>query len=98
MEPPRLTQDTAAWIAFTYIAFALSLGLMCLGIAMLPVTLWIKGYFAMGLFFTVASTLTLSKTIRDNHETRKIINRVQEAKTEKMLHEYELAPMQNLKP
>ena len=92
MDTPTLEQDSAAWLLFVHLAFALSLGLMCLGIAYLPVTLWIKGYFAMGLFFNTCASLTLAKTIRDRHEARKLVNRVKEARTEKMLHEYEFKP------
>lgn len=90
MEQPGLHQDSGAWIAYTYISFALSLTLMCVGIWVLPVDLWIKGYLAMGLFFTVGSTVTLSKTVRDNHEARKVVNKIAEVKTERMLQEFEL--------
>ena len=64
--------------------------MMCIGIWVLPVDLWIKGYLAMGLFFTVGSTVTLSKTVRDNHEARKFVNKIAEVKTERMLQEFEL--------
>jgi len=90
MEQPTLTQDSGAWIAFTQIAFALSVLAMLVGIWLLPVDLWIRGYLAMGFLFAVSSTITLCKTSRDNHEARKLINRVHEAKTEKLLHEYDL--------
>ncbi|MBV9852691.1 MAG: hypothetical protein JO250_23780 [Armatimonadetes bacterium] len=92
MDTRNIHQDSPAWHFFVHLSFALSLGLMCLGIWALPASLWIKGYLGMGLFFTVASTLTLAKTTRDAHEAKKLINRLSEAKTEKMLHEYELKP------
>ena len=90
MDVPTLGQDTAAWRAFVSVSFAISLGLMVVGIWVLPVVLWIKGYLAMGLFFMVSSTLTLSKTLRDQHEAQKIVNRVSEAKTERLLKEFDL--------
>ena len=55
---------------------------------LLPVTTWIKGYLGMGLFFLVSSTITMTKTVRDRHEQKKIVNRIHEAKTEKILKEY----------
>jgi hypothetical protein len=55
---------------------------------MLPVSGWIKGYLGMGLFFLVSATITLTKTMRDAHENKKIVNRIHEAKTEKILKEY----------
>ena len=70
-------------------AIVVALGLMCTGIYALPVTVWIKGYFVIGLFFTVGSAFTLAKTMRDSHEHRKLVNRLKEAKTERLLTEYE---------
>lgn len=90
MDSPTLSQDTPAWRGFVSLSFVISLGLMVTGIAILPVMLWIKGYLAMGLFFTVSSTLTLSKTVRDHHESMKMVNRVSEAKTERLLKEFDL--------
>lgn len=90
MEQPTLTQDSPAWIAFTQIAFVIALGSMVAGICLLPLEPWIRGYLAIGLFFVVSSTITLCKTARDNHEAKKIVNRLQEAKTERMLHDYDL--------
>jgi hypothetical protein len=55
---------------------------------MLPLDIWAKGYLGMGLFFLVSSTISVSKTLRDKHEFDRIINRVEEAKTEKILQEY----------
>lgn len=63
---------------------------MSIGIYQLPAELWVKGYMTMGLFFCVGSSFTLAKTVRDNHESRKLINRVTEVKTERMLQDYEL--------
>jgi len=88
MEPPNLSEDSAAWQFFVHLAFMISLGMMCLGVYLLPVTTWIKGYLGMGLFFLVSSTITMTKTVRDRHEQKKIVNRIHEAKTEKILKEY----------
>lgn len=90
MERPAMNDNTPAWMAYVWISFCLSMFLMCTGIYYLPVELWIKGYLTMGVFFSIGSSFTLSKTIRDNHESRKLINRVTEVKTERMLHDYEL--------
>ena len=89
-QQPSLTQDSGAWVAFAHITFAISLGLMVVGICALPVGLWIRGYLGIGLFFCVNATLTLSKTLRDNHEAKKIVNRISEVKTERMLKEFDL--------
>lgn len=90
MDDPTLHQDSAGWLIFVHAAFAVALGLTCFGIFWLSVDPWIKGYFVMGLCFTVGSSFTLAKTLRDQHEARKLLNRVKEAKTERLLHDYEL--------
>ncbi len=89
MENPVINQNTAAFRFQVWTSFALSFGLMLVGICYLPVDLWIKGYLMMGTVFTVASCFTLAKTLRDDHEAGKLINRITGAKTEKILKEYE---------
>lgn len=90
MNPQVAHKDTPTWILFVWISFITSALLTLIGISYIPAELWVKGYFVMGLFFTIGSTFTLAKTIRDNHEAQKMINRVVDAKTEKILHDYEL--------
>ena len=83
--------DSPAWKFFVIVSFVASLGATSLGLLILPVDFWVKGYMAMGLYFTVSSTLMLSKTIRDAHESDKLVNKISEARTEKMLKDYDLA-------
>ncbi len=89
MENPVINQNTAAFRFQVWASFALSFALMIVGICYLPVDLWIKGYLLMGTIFTVASCFTLAKTLRDDYEAGKLINRITGAKTEKILKEYE---------
>ncbi|MDB4630853.1 YiaA/YiaB family inner membrane protein [Akkermansiaceae bacterium] len=88
MNQTRLYADSGSWITFTKLSFLVSLTAMIGGITMLPLDIWTKGYFSMGLFFLISSTISVSKTLRDKHEYDRIINRVEEAKTEKILKEY----------
>ena len=41
----------------------------------------------MGLYFTVSSAFALAKTLRDAHESQRIVAKISEARTEKMLRE-----------
>ena len=41
----------------------------------------------MGLLFTVGSTFTLSKTVRDQHEQQRLTARIDEARVTKLLAE-----------
>lgn len=83
-------RDTAAWRFQVWASFALAFGTTLLGIAYLPIDPWMKGYVAMGVLFTTGSAFTLAKTIRDEHEAQRFLNRISEAKAERILREYEL--------
>ena len=50
----------------------------------------------MALLFTVGSTFSLAKTMRDRYEASKFVNRVASAKTEKILHDYEYRDVLNV--
>jgi hypothetical protein len=43
----------------------------------------------MGLAFSIGSSFTLSKTIRDMHETNKLAARIDEAKVERLLSQHD---------
>ena len=88
--PPHVQKDTAAWIFYTWASFFISNGVMFFGIYHAPVDNWIKGFLVMGTLFIVGSSLTLAKTLRDNAETQRLINRVADAKTEQIISSYEM--------
>lgn len=80
---------TGAWILQTWLAFMLSISAMGIGIYLLPIDGWIKGYLSMGFVFSISSTISMAKTTRDIEESKRIVNRVDEAKLEKLLAEYD---------
>ena len=59
--------------------------MLTIGIFFLPADIWIKGYLAMGTIMLVQSCITATKTIRDVHEGRRMVNRIEDAKTERLL-------------
>lgn len=78
---------TSAWVAFTYASFIGSATMVGGGILFLPLDLWIKGYLAMGVTMLVQSCVTLVKTVRDVHEGKRIVNRIEDARAERLLME-----------
>jgi hypothetical protein len=69
--PDNLKQkDTSAWIMQTWLSFAVAAVVAAYGLINLPIDIWQKGYLTMGLFFTLGSTFSLAKTIRDNRFRR----------------------------
>lgn len=90
MDKHLINKNTPAWRIKTWLTFLLSFGMTLGGIFYIPEgSLWVKGFMVMGLIFTVGSSFSLAKTIRDDHEADKLINRVSDAKTAKILREYE---------
>ena len=77
------------WITFTYASFLGAAAMVGLGILFAPVDIWIKAYFAMGAALLVQSCITLTKTLRDVHEGAKFVNRIEDARAERLLMEIE---------
>jgi hypothetical protein len=47
-----------------------------------------KGYMGVGFAFSIASTMSLSKTIRDIDDNKRFTARVDEARVEKLLSDH----------
>ncbi len=82
-------QHSAAWVTFTYVSFAASAFMVAIGIWLLPLELSMKGYLTMGFLMLVQSCVTMTKTMRDVHEGGKLVNRIEDAKAERLLMEVE---------
>jgi hypothetical protein len=68
---------SSAWIFQAWASFILAISAN-----------WVKGFMGMGLAFSVGSTFSVAKTTRDMHEARKLVYRLDEARTEKILKEH----------
>lgn len=81
--------DSPAWIFFVKVSFACALGGMLFGVVMMgEVPIWMRGYLVLGTLFLTGSTFTLAKTLRDQFEAEKLINKLAQARTERLLKEY----------
>lgn len=86
MEPTAPARsDTAAWVFQAWASFGLAVVATGFGIFNLPVDAWVRGYMAMGMLFTVGSSFTLAKTMRDLAESKRVSAVVQNAKVEEIL-------------
>jgi hypothetical protein len=83
-----MNQDSSAWVFYCYVSFGVAVLMMLAGIAMLNVDFSMRAYMVMGTVFLIGNCVTLTKTMRDQHESRRLVNRIEEAKTEKLLKEY----------
>lgn len=76
-----------AWVKFSYLSFAVAFGMTAAGIVIAPIGLALKGFLGMAMLMLIQTTVNLSKTIRDNHEADKLMTRIDDAQTEKLLRE-----------
>jgi len=74
-----------SWIVFTHVSFVAALAMVVVGIILMPLDLAMKGYLAMGVAMLIQSCITLTKTLRDNDEAGKLVSRIEDARTERLL-------------
>ena len=79
------TTHSGAWITFTYASFLAAVTMVGLGILFAPMELWVKAYFAMGGALLIQSCITMTKTLRDVQEAGKLVNRIEDARAERLL-------------
>lgn len=88
-KPEPVPDHSAAWVFQTKISFVVSLTGLILGIAYLPVEPWVRAYLALGSLYAITSSISLSKTLRDEHESRRVLTRVDEVRLERLLAEHD---------
>jgi hypothetical protein len=85
---PVTSSNTGGWISFVYAQFAIALGMAGFSIIFLPgIDLQTKMFLMMSVVFSVGATFTLAKTVRDEHENKKLSSRIDDARAEKLLME-----------
>ncbi|MCR8547832.1 hypothetical protein M4578_08335 [Salipiger sp. P9] len=76
-----------AWTIFTYFNFAVAALMMAGGIYALQASFSAKGYYAMAALMLVYSTASITKALRDKEESDRIYNKLEDARTERLLAE-----------
>ncbi|WP_417720100.1 YiaA/YiaB family inner membrane protein [Salipiger sp.] len=74
-----------AWNLFTYFNFSVAALMMAGGIWSLEASFSAKGYYAMATLMLVYSTASITKALRDKEESDRIYNKLEDARTERML-------------
>ena len=92
----NIQHHSNAWVTFTYVSFAASAFMVAIGVFYLPIDLWIKGYLTMGIIMMIQSCVNATKTVRDMHESGKLVNRIEDAKAERLLMEVSKKRPRNL--
>jgi hypothetical protein len=78
-------KDSGAWKMFTMASFGVAAAMMAGGIYFMEASFAAKGFYAMAAIMLVHTSITITKTLRDAEEASRFINRLEDAKTEKLL-------------
>jgi len=70
---------------FTLASFVIAAGMMAGGIFFMDASFAAKGFYSMSALMLVHTSISITKTLRDNQESSKLINKIEDAKTEKLL-------------
>lgn len=84
-----MQRHSDAWVKFSYLSFIVSCVMMAGGLVLAPIDLAMKGYIAMAAVMVIQTTVNLTKTMRDNHESDRLLNKLEDAKTERLLRDVE---------
>lgn len=79
--------NTGSWVFFVKASFAIAILAVGLGVLFAPVDYLVKGYLGISSLFLVSTTITLSKTLRDEHEAQRLIKKISDAKTQQLIKE-----------
>ena len=89
MTAPVPQKTTAAFFIQSAVSFGISLIGVGAGIAYLPVNAWMRAFLGLGLLYTVTSAFTLAKVIRDQQESATVVQRVDQARLDRILTEHD---------
>ena len=82
-----IDKPSQAWTLFTYAQFAVAACMMAGGIYFLEASFAAKGFYAMAAIMLVSSTAGITKAIRDTEESSRLHNKLEDARTERLLAE-----------
>lgn len=82
-----IDKPSQAWNFFTYAQFAVAAVMMAGGIFFLEASFSAKGFYAMAALMLVSSTAGITKAIRDSEESGRLHNKLEDARTERLLAE-----------
>lgn len=89
MTSPVPPKTTAAFFLQSAVSFGIALVGLGVGIAYLPVNAWMRAFLGIGLLYTVTSAFTLAKCVRDHQESSSVVQRVDQARLDKLLVDHD---------
>lgn len=80
-------EHSNAWKMFSIVSFIVSSVMMAGGIFFMEASFAAKGFYGMASLMLVHSAISMTKTLRDEQENKRMIKKIEDAKTEKLLRE-----------
>ncbi|MEU6893753.1 YiaA/YiaB family inner membrane protein [Streptomyces sp. NPDC046557] len=88
-ETPVKQQNTGAYYGQAVASFAIALAAVGLGIYNMDADGWVRAFIGIAVLYLTTSAFTLAKVIRDRQEVTQIVSRVDQARMEKIMAEYD---------
>jgi hypothetical protein len=82
-------KTTPAFYLQAILSFGIALAVVVIGEVYLPVSPWTRAFLALGTVFLVSSSFTLAKVVRDQQETESVLSRIDQARLERLLAEFD---------
>lgn len=83
------SKSTPAVYLQAILSFGIALAVVIIGEVYLPVPGWTRAFLGLGTVFLVSSAFTLAKCVRDQQDTETVVSRIDQARLERMLAEYD---------
>ena len=84
---PQIFKTSTAWNTYTQASWIVSAIMMAGGIYFMEASFAAKGFYAMSALMLVHTTISATKNLRDRQEEDRMINKIETARTEKLLME-----------
>ena len=78
-------KHTNAWTQFTIASFVIAASMMAGGIFFMEASFAAKGFYAMAAVMLAHTSIAVTKTMRDNEESDRLLTKIEDAKTEQLL-------------
>lgn len=89
MSAPTQNKTSHAFFVQAGISFGLALLCMVVAVLYLPVDPWIRAFLGLGTLFLTTSAFTLAKCVRDAQETSTVVNRLDQARVDRILSDHD---------
>ncbi|MFE2547737.1 YiaA/YiaB family inner membrane protein [Streptomyces sp. NPDC059355] len=88
-ETPVKQRNSAAYYGQALASFAVATCAVAVGIYHLQVGGWVRAFLGIAVLYLTTSAFTLAKVIRDRQELTQIVTRVDQARMEKIMADYD---------